>query len=188
MNAQSLWNHVSNVGYVVRKNGFDGLKMWQPFKDFYSQYEIAGYEQYVPINENIKQLTKQINYFSEDVNHEDVVIKINNIEVYNSNETDHFIIQHFRIPSMMNRLPLVKILQIAYNVGQARAEFEKETYNGDIRKFYTENKLSEISTFIPQEISRYDIVSKSSFGGYDINQHKYKKYKTKYLSLKNAHF
>ena len=83
-----------------------------------------------------------------------VTIKINDIVLTNSKSVDHFIIQHLRIPTMLNyKLPLIKILQLAYNAGHVKSEFEKGTYHKDIAKFYHEHKLSEISTYLPSDVT-----------------------------------
>lgn len=186
MNVQSLWNHVLNAGYVVRKTKCDGLKMWQPFKDFYSGYEIEGYETNFPsVNAKIRELSKEVNYKSEDIDHNNVTINIGKTKLTNSKETDHFIIQHFRVPEASNyKLPLVKILQIAFNAGQAKAEFENNTYNEEIVNFYKTNKLSEVTSFISPEVASKTIIPKILSGGRDYF-YKYKKYKHKYLTVTN---
>ena len=148
MDVPLLWLHLVNVGYIVRKNGYDGLQMWQPFKELYSKYSSETFE----ISDKIKKLSNDLSY-THDETHEDVTIKISNSILTNSKEQDHFIIQHFRIPIMLDhKLPLVKLLQIAYNVGQAKAEFEKGTYSEEITSFYKKNNLSELSTFVYQNI------------------------------------
>lgn len=148
MDVENLWNHVLNHGYTVRKNGLNGLEEWQPLKNLYSTYEI-GTTKNVPINEKIKGLVQKVNYACQDKDHNDVTIEICDIKLTNSKETDHFIIQHLRIPTMLDfTLPLVKILQIAYNAGQVKAEIEKDTYHQKIVKFYEENKLSDLTTFV----------------------------------------
>ena len=160
MNVAALWNSICEKGYLVRKQEQDGLKMWQPLKNHFSCYEISGHEiDYPQINDKIFELSHDVDYLFEDTDHNAVTININGTLLTNSKESDHFVIQHLRIPKMLDyRLPLVKILQIAYNVGQASAEFEKDTYHEDVKKFYNDNRLSEINSFIDKEISLKSIV------------------------------
>lgn len=161
MDLESLWKFVITVGYTVRKNGCNGFEMWQPLKNYFSQYEISGFrDSFSPINQKIKQLAERVRYMAHDKNHQDVEIMIYNTRLNNSKETDHFIVQHFRIPMMSSSLPLVKILQLAYNIGQASAEFERGTYSEDIINFYKKNYLSDISTFIPSDLKNKSIVPK----------------------------
>lgn len=145
MDILNLWDHLVNVGYIVRKNGYDGLKMWQPFKDMYSKCNTLIFD----VNDNVIKLSQELKYTPHDTNHENATIKIHHTLFINSKDTDHFIIQHFRIPIMLDyKLSLVKLLQIAYNVGQAKGEFEKGTYNDEIVDYYQNNKLCELPTFI----------------------------------------
>jgi hypothetical protein len=202
MIVKDLWQHVLDIGYITRKTGCDGLQMWQPLKNFYSKYEIKSNnsENEVPVNDTIKKLSEQVKYTAHDQNHDNVDVKINDTQLKNSKETDHFIIQHIRIPMTTSfKLPLVKLLQIAYNVGQAKAEFEKNTYNEGIKYFYKEHKLSDITTFVSEEVANSQIAAKNTqYGGESANdqyssrsndntsyyEYKYNKYKSKYHELK----
>jgi len=180
MDLQSLWLLMSNIGYVVRKSGCNGLEMWQPFKDFYSKYEVADFPGGVPLNESIKKLAQVIHYVNKDEKHDEVTITIASNVLHNSRDTDHFLIQHFRIPIMQKyTLPLVKILQIAYNVGQARAEIEKGTYSKAINNFYIENKLDDPSTYLDKAILAKGLVAKSMKAG--TYKGRNTRYKIKYL-------
>lgn len=88
--------------------------------------------------------------FTDITNHSDVNLIINNTHFDNTNESHHFIIQHFRIPKLEKYcLSFVKVLQIAYNIGQARAVFEKENiYGVAFQKYYETHRLGQIDTYI----------------------------------------
>jgi hypothetical protein len=177
-----LWNHVVEAGYNVRKSKCNGQNMWQPFKNLYSKYQVKDQAKII-VNNSIDDLIKQINYVKneDDSDHLNVNITVKNLLFENKIEIHHFIIQHFRIPLMeKNELSLVKLLQIAYNVGQAQSELENKTYDEHIIEFYNENKLNKLETFIDPNIANSDIVTKQQIGGYE---YKYNKYKAKYKKL-----
>jgi hypothetical protein len=187
MQVNELWNHVMRVGYTVRKNNCNGLYMWQPLKELYSKYEIEGYPKGVKVNDRISKLSREVRYTSKDKAHENVTIMINSTQLENSAEAEHFIIQHFRIPITQEyKLQLVKVLQIAYNVGQAKAEFERgSAYNSEIESFYKKNRLGELSTFVLEEIGKGTIVQREPIGGNLNYYYKYMNYKTKYIASKS---
>ena len=70
----------------------------------------------------------------------------------------HFILQLVRIPKK-NPISLVKIYQIAYNIGQYKATLQSESkcesrnivYTHDIVDYFTTNKLDEIYTYIKRK-------------------------------------
>jgi hypothetical protein len=146
MNINKLWQEILDIGYSTRINNKDGLQVWQPLK---KQYQDSNLK--FQINENFIDLTKKINYSHRlsDNDHEKVLITINYTMLDNTVPDEHFLIQHFRIPIMMNfNLSLLKLLQIAYNIGQSKAVFELNKYNQDIINFYKENRLGELTTYI----------------------------------------
>jgi len=147
MDILCLWKSLVDDGYKVRKDRLDGRKMWQSYREHYSKM----YQNEENLNTNIKifNLSQEGSYSSYDKDHEVVSIKIGDDLLLNDKETDHFIVQHFRIPIMFgHKIPLLKLLQIAYNVGQAKAEFERGTYSEGVVKYYKDNKLGELSTYI----------------------------------------
>jgi hypothetical protein len=156
------------------------MQMWQPLKNMYSNYKL---DTDIQLNDSFVELTTKVHYNANDTNHEDVTIMINGSSLVNKNETDHFIIQHFRIPTMVKSpLPLVKLLQIAYNIGQAKAEFEKKTYDDRVISFYKEHKLDSLNTYIDRSLFDKPIIAMIQTGGY---YDKYMRYKRMYLALKN---
>lgn len=179
-----LWNTTLNIGYNVRKNKKDGLKAWQPLKSEYVNYLVDG-KKTLKINKNLDNLENLIYDIGNDItDHTDVKVKIGSEILDNTTEIHHFFIQHFRIPKMGNyELPIIKLLQIAYNAGQYKCEEEKKSYSKTVVDFYNTHKLAEIITYIDADKAQLEI-------SYDmpINKGgcytKYIKYKSKYLNLK----
>lgn len=152
------------LGYDVRSNKKNGLLTWQKYKNQLEPLTIEGYENGIPLNNNFPLLVKKIHYNVEknDENHENVTIKLNlhkdnmelinlkQFELHNNIETHHFLVQHFRIPIMQKyKLSVQKILQIAYNIGQLKADFEKgNIHDENIKFFYDENQLDKFVTYI----------------------------------------
>jgi hypothetical protein len=56
---------------------------------------------------------------------------------------------------------LVKLLQIAHNVGQVESEIAKRTYSDEIVKFYNANNLGYINTFVGDKYAK-TIVKKTA--------------------------
>ena len=147
MECKNLWQTVFSKGYETRKSGIDGQKAWQALKNEYeesaAQYDCRG--------TRIEKLCQEIGYnkCEDDTDHKKVTIRIAGAQLSNRTEIEHFIIQHFRIPLMQNyQLSLSKLLQIAYNAGQARVEFDNESYSSDVKCFYESNMLDDIETYV----------------------------------------
>ena len=146
-----LWKEVINYGYQVRCQGLNGEKAWSEYKE-----KIKDSNDYF-LTEKIFELIKKVNFSYTDDHKEQ---QNSSILIYDEiylnefagkiNEVNHFILQHFRIPNMAEnkKISTVKLLQLAYNIGQAKCEFEKKTYSDRLAKFYQENKLDEITTYI----------------------------------------
>ena len=120
MDLQQLWKEYVNIGFSVRQSKENGLVAWQPHKAMFSTAEYASIK--IALRHEIIQFINSLVYTNMDPELNDVVFKINGVSVNNTIETDHFLIQHFRIPILVNfELSLVKFLQLAYNVGQFKA-------------------------------------------------------------------
>lgn len=183
---EDLWTDTLSEGYLVRKNGLDGLKSWQPLKQKYSKMYINKYEDGIPIKEYFSFIAKDKYIVGSDkVDHRDSTFKLGKNELTNEMESHHFYIQHFRIPYLeSNKLSVLKLLQIAYNAGQFKAELEKNNsvYGVEFVDFYKNNKLDQISTYIDTHIANEIPIIKLTGGN---NYHaKYIKYKFKYLNAK----
>jgi hypothetical protein len=158
-NICARWKQAINYGYLVRYGGLDGAKSWTNYRE-----KIINDNDHV-LTEKIYELIKKVNYNFDDQQNErqesSINININiNIDGYGfvlSNKmngdicpTAHFIIQHFRIPNMAagKKISNGKLLQIAYNVGQAHYEFSIGTYSHSLKQFYQDNKLDDIATYV----------------------------------------
>jgi hypothetical protein len=150
MRIDELWNNVISFGYTVRMFGMDGLKMWQPIKERLNR---AGDVPDVSFCPTIYRIAEEVNYNKND-NHNDATIDIVGTTFLNTLETSHFLVQHFRIPIMVSEKReniRTKIIQVAYNIGQAKAEIERGTYSSAAVEFYKRRKLDDITTFLNDE-------------------------------------
>ena len=152
---QELWNHFIEFGYLVRTEGRDGLKEWVNLKQDYQWLEKS---QCLPKTVNLEHSTIHqiiqtfIVYHTFDVNHDQVVIDIPTIKqsLHNHIDYEHFFIQHFRIPIMTNyHPPLIKLFQIAYNVGQMKGS--QNQYTKEQWQFYNEHHLNQLVQYIHKD-------------------------------------
>lgn len=140
----------------------------------------------IKIDDNIKYISKSF-YNPGGKEDEDSTFNYDGITLHNKKEINHFFIQHFRIPKLMNyEVSVLKLLQIAYNAGQFKAEREnKKSYSKKILNFYDKYNLDKISAFA-KNISRcVPIKSKLRGGDYE---RKYLKYKAKYIKLEKIDY
>lgn len=145
LSVRDIWARLIDIGYNVRKTKTNGLASWQIYKNEYSQYGNTK----IPLRPEFVDFVKKLNYGVITEDHTDVILNIAGFQLDNQIESEHFFIQHFRIPIMENfELSFVKIAQLAYNIGQIRAvmEFEKY-YNPEIVQFYVKHKLDDIVTY-----------------------------------------
>ena len=118
----TLFTQLIDVGYNVRKSKLDGMESWQPYKNQY-----LNVDQCYQMQPQFINLAKSIDYNVDqsDIDHQKVTITIDGATASNTIEKDHFFVQLFRIAIMSNfDLKLVKLLQIAYNIGQFKAELD----------------------------------------------------------------
>lgn len=143
-NLVTLWAVFVNFGYKVRNGSLDGRAGWQLCKDFL----LDRFTQEVAINDQIKTLADQY-YKPAGQDENESSFNYLDVQLKNEVEVHHFFIQHFRIPHIGNyKLTLLKLFQIAYNVGQFMAECEKNSYEFCIRAFHQQHKLDQLSTFV----------------------------------------
>jgi hypothetical protein len=147
---------VRDIGYKIRMNNKDGLAGWQSLKAKYTKCTFNGI--FVPttlsIKQSFKDLVQNVQYTvpAGDTDHASPTIKIGNELLSNQKPEQHFLIQLFRIPVMGNYLlPIVKIMQIAYNLGQFQACVNQKKYTQEIVDFYRNNRLFDLNTFIDSE-------------------------------------
>ena len=140
----TLWIAITAAG--VKRGGQNG---WQPLKAKYSNNSDTG----LPLVESFKSIPIEYTIGNDHKEHSDVKVTVNGVTLDNKIETDHFFIQHFRIPRLNNPLTVVKILQIAYNAGQFQAEREKGTYPIAVTEFYDKYKFGELATYVDANLS-----------------------------------
>jgi len=191
---EQLFELVKNYGYIVRTNNLDGLASWNEMKAIISTISCDGLtwtinlqnlnsESLISINDAYNYVHNTLGMLGEDTP----------TEKSNQNwEKFHFFLQLVRIPKNNPVCELVRLAQIAYNLGQLSAVYDDDIYTENIKRFYTMNNLDKMSAYITSSscaISDEDlqkirklIDSKIIGAGY---LHKYLKYKKKYIKLKN---
>ena len=189
---EELFSLVKNYGYIVKSNELDGLKNWNAIKYYLSSISCDGLKWSI-ILKDLENKTLDINgaynyiYTTLNMKGED-----NEEEIRNNNwEKFHFFLQLARIPKNNKDCNLVRLCQIAYNLGQLSAVYNDVVYTRDVKQFFTINKLDKLSTYTRSscvisiknlESIRQLIDSIIVGAGY---LYKYKKYKNKYLQIKN---
>ncbi|XWV26468.1 putative orfan [Tupanvirus soda lake] len=185
---KDIWNEIVDVGYRTRSTRQNGLAAWQPYKAKYSNFNLEGYEKGIPMKNSFIDFSESLNYQYNDIKeHTDVILKFDGQILNNTTETHHFLIQHFRIPKLEKyNLSVLKTLQLAYNIGQLKAVFDKENvYTDELISLYHEKKLDDISTYISTDAQNRTIIEKNIQTG-GLYYEKYLKYKKKYINLKNS--
>ena len=143
MEIKSTFESVIEFGYYVRKTEKNGLQEWRLLRD-----HIDGIDTFV-INNEFKMLCESLNYNKEenDNDHQRVKIIVDDVTYNNESLCDHFFIQLFRIPRMENyNLSTVKLLQLAYNIGQLKYEIDRNKHCASA--FFDEHKLGLLETYI----------------------------------------
>jgi hypothetical protein len=195
---EELFDLIKEYGYKVRKNRLDGLKSWSVIKN------------HLQNNENIKcewkftktQLYEMYNFIHDVLNmkgEENDIGNENEHPKHNEWEKCHFFLQLIRIQKN-NDCNILRLCQIAYNIGQFKAEYSDTIYTSDIKSYFEENNLDYVDTYVNvdcfNEVYK-DIISNiiniikslcNQYGGNNDYYFKYLKYKQKYLHLKNINF
>jgi len=186
---EQLFTLVKNYGYIVRTNNFDGLASWNEMKDILSTISCDGLTWRINLlnlnGECLTSIEDAYNYVHDTLGMlgEETDPKIDNWEKF------HFFLQLVRIPKNNPTCNLVRLAQIAYNLGQLSAVYDDAVYTPEVKQFYTMNNLGAMNTYTPCAISYEHLQkirqlkdSKIIGSGY---LHKYLKYKKKYIQLKN---
>jgi hypothetical protein len=189
---EELFNLVKNYGYIVRSNELDGLQSWNEIKYILSTISCDRLEWSMTLKD-LKSETLNIEsayiyvHCKLNMKGEETDPKGNNWEKY------HFFLQLVRIPKKNPKCDLVRLCQIAYNLGQLSAVYEDDVvYTENVKRFYVTNNLDKMSTYVSSsaccviseenlESIRKHVECKMVGSGY---LHKYKKYKKKYLQKK----
>jgi hypothetical protein len=189
---EELFNLVKNYGYIVRTNDLNGLASWNEMKALIPSitckldwsiklYKIDG-NPITSIGDAYKYVHVELGMEGED----------NPTEKSNINwEKFHFFLQLVRIPYKNPICDLVRLAQVAYNLGQLSAVYDDSVYTPKVKQFYHRNNLDVMSTYTssscsisPKDLKKINklVESKIVGSGY---LYKYLKYKNKYLQLKN---
>jgi hypothetical protein len=197
-----LWNLCKKYGEVVRSKNVDGLEYWNYIKEYLKQNDIKKSWK----SEAIDRFEYMTHTLPDGLNlHED-----EKDDYFEGNkriwELHHFYLQHARIPFRnQDDASFVRIFQIAYNAGQLSVELDKEennlVYDENKKKYYIDNKLNEISSYISvkhlselEELSNLDeiinnilaslsLINSLQLGGSHINKILKYKYKSQQLKL-----
>lgn len=132
-----LWEEIINYGYEIRKNNKDGKVGWDTIKVLIPDLKITWLDK--PKNFHDKLVELGVN--KSETPEEAVMSKA-------QWERHHYLLQHGRIVKNNEDGNLQRLLQIAYNAGQFKAELEKETYPVEQLKYYIINELNKVTTYI----------------------------------------
>jgi len=132
-----LWENTINYGYNTRKNKKDGLERWNYYKKLIPDCKIVWKDTTKNIYKNLQDLgvNADDNETLSGMTHEKW-------------ERHHYLIQHGRIIHNNPSGSLVRLLQIAYNIGQFRVELEKEIYPIEQLQYYILHELNKVTTYI----------------------------------------
>jgi len=147
---EKLWKIMINYGYDVRINKKDGLERWNFVKPLFPPFSLNWKESSKKIYNDLVELGVNNSETSEESG-------LSHVEW----ERNHYLLQHGRIIYKNPEGSLVRLMQIAYNIGQFRAEQEKKSYSVKQLTYYRTHKLDLLNTYI-DNISKLpdDIVDK----------------------------
>jgi hypothetical protein len=176
-----LWDQMVKHGYDVKSKDKDGLAEWQPYKKLYGTYFLDNIDG-IDIDNHIRYLCGKY-YKPGGKDDEESVFEYDDLKLENVVDINHFFVQHCRIPKLMDyKVSVLKLLQIAYNAGQFKAEREnKDSYDQKILDFYDDNDWININSFA-KNIAHLIPKVKSTGGYYE----KYINVKAEYLNLKKS--
>jgi len=128
-----LWEIIINYGYETRIKNKDGLERWNFIKKIFPDIKIIWTDSSKKIYDNLIKLG---------------VIEEETGLSHEEWERHHYLLQHGRIIHNNPDGSLMRLMQIAYNIGQFRAEQEKKNYPIKQLAYYRTNKLDQITTYI----------------------------------------
>jgi hypothetical protein len=137
---QILWDAIIKYGHEIRSSNKDGFAGWVAIKQKLTPFDFK-----LEWTEASKLFAKELE--ARGVNNSDS-FETSGLATHELWEKNHFLFQHGRIIRNSPEATLVRLLQIAYNVGQFNAENEKNKYSSELLAFYHTNKLDKLTTFI----------------------------------------
>ena len=188
-----LWNKVQQYGFDVRQNKLDGQKMWEQIQTPLNINKIEGKWDLILIGAYSHMKSK---LGVKEVKCE--ILESDKVKQHDVWEKLHFYLQHTRVPVLKFNEPILcRLMQVAYNSGQLKAEYEDSIYTDAMKEYYDKLKLNKMETYMDEEslqnfeksideefIRNVELAMKMNIikgGNYKL---KYYKYKTKYNEAK----
>lgn len=137
----NLWESIIKYGYRTRISNLNGIKRWNLVKEIFPDYSIEWKNDTDKIYNDIINLGVVSTETSDNSG-------LSHIEW----ERHHYLLQHGRIIHKNPEGSLIRLLQIGFNIGQFKAENERKPYNDKLLKYYNDNNLDNISTYIEIKI------------------------------------
>jgi hypothetical protein len=183
---KELFSIVKEYGYIVRTKKLDGLASWNEMKALIPSITKLEWSINL-VNLDSKPITSLEDAYT--YVHETLGMKGEDDPTEKSNqnwEKFHFFLQLVRIPKNNPECNIIRLAQVAYNLGQLSAEYKDDSvYTPAVKRFYDMNNLGAMHTYTQSscDISAEDLQSirelkesKSKIVGSGY-LHKYLKYK-----------
>jgi hypothetical protein len=138
----NLWNSTIKYGYRTRISNLNGLKRWNLIKEIFPSYSIEWKNKADKIYNDLIKLGVVSTETSENSG-------LSKTEW----ERHHFLLQHGKIVAKNPDGTLIRLLQIGFNIGQFKAENEKKPYIDKLLKYYNDNALDNIRSYIEININ-----------------------------------
>jgi len=139
----NLWESIIKYGYRTRISNLNGLKRWNLVKEIFPDYSIEWKNNTYKIYNDFIKLGVVSTETSD-----------NSGLSHTEWERHHFLLQHGKIIHKNTEGSLIRLLQIGFNIGQFKAENERKPYNDKLLKYYNDNNLDNISTYINIKIDK----------------------------------
>ncbi len=160
---ETLFNSIINYGYYVRLSNMDGLKAWNDMKVIIS----SNKELLSSIDSKLNEWNINVIINGNSTNNIlEIYDYIKNTLGMHGDENDesehkldketwqnyHFYLQLSRIPKN-NSCSLVRILQVAYNIGQLVCIMKNTSFfSSTHKKFFLSNNLFKLSSFVSPSV------------------------------------
>jgi hypothetical protein len=186
LDIEEIFNTIIDYGCTVRKfvlltkpKENIGLNAWRMVKESFADFKFKTKSgeilSKIKVNkiliEKINKLieTQKYNYDESDKDQDKVKLELNSVKLDNQVEIDHFFIQHYRLLVTSNfELSALKLMQVAYNIGQLKAQNKFNKYDDKLMEYYKSNNLNNISTFV--DIDDVKLVKDTAqTGGFKLN-------------------
>jgi len=184
LDIEEIFNTIIDYGCTVRKfvlltkpKENIGLNAWRMVKESFADFKFKTKSgeilSKIKVNKNlIEKINKLIKdneykYDVDDKEQDKVKLEINSVKLDNQVEIDHFFIQHYRLLVTSNfELAPLKLMQVAYNIGQLKAQNKFNKYDDKLMEYYKSNNLNDIKTFV--DIDNINLIKESTHkGGYN---------------------